>query len=155
MPPGSFPTFPRPSSPGPAAANRTDGLIDPDTPAEACVIQVPGLPANLTLVLSDEFNADGRQFGAAANDSKWTAIDAWYQATQDLEVYKTDAVTTQSERLLAPSHKHAHAWMLLLSDGECCSAEPQGVDRRYLVLSLATPPPRPDPPPMLLQTAAW
>lgn len=79
----------------PAAPNAPTSFIDADTPGEACIKQVSGLPGDLVLTFSDEFNQAGRGFAATANDSKWTALDVWYLPTADEEVYKPDAVTTR------------------------------------------------------------
>lgn len=83
------------STPIAAPGASADALIDPDTPADACTKQVPGVASALQLVFSDEFNAPGRNLAAAGNDSRWTAVDLWYLPTDDQEVYKPDAVTTR------------------------------------------------------------
>ncbi|KAF2089432.1 glycoside hydrolase family 16 protein [Saccharata proteae CBS 121410] len=79
--------------------NRTAirNLIDPDTPESARTrIGVNG--QELELVFSDEFNTPNRTF-YPGDDSYWTAQDLWYGATQDLEWYDPDAVTTYNGAL--------------------------------------------------------
>jgi beta-glucanase (GH16 family) len=49
--------------------------------------------STLNLVFSDEFNDDNRTF-YPGDDPFWTAPNIWYGATQDLEWYDPDAVTT-------------------------------------------------------------
>jgi len=68
------------------------GLIDPDTPKSA-MTRKSFLGEDLALVFSDEFNVPNRTF-YAGDDPFWTAPDFWYGATQDLEWYGPDAVTT-------------------------------------------------------------
>ncbi len=68
------------------------GLIDPDTPKSA-MTRKSFLGEDLALVFSDEFNVPNRTF-YAGDDPFWTAPDFWYGATQDLEWYDPDAVTT-------------------------------------------------------------
>ncbi|KAI5948979.1 SKN1 [Candida theae] len=67
-------------------------LIDPDTPAEA-LTNVGQDGRTWKLVFSDEFNAEGRTF-YDGDDQFFTAPDFHYAATQDLEWYDPDAVTT-------------------------------------------------------------
>lgn len=59
----------------------------PHPPALPC----PHPPSTPQLVFSDEFEADGRSFGAAG-DPRWTAGAFWYGSTQDLEVYRPEQV---------------------------------------------------------------
>jgi beta-glucanase (GH16 family) len=44
-------------------------------------------------VFSDEFNEDNRTF-YPGDDPFWTGADIWYGATQDMEWYDPDAITT-------------------------------------------------------------
>ncbi|KAF1811789.1 beta-glucan synthesis-associated [Eremomyces bilateralis CBS 781.70] len=68
------------------------GLIDPDTPSHAKTRKsVDG--SDLILVFSDEFNDNNRTF-YPGDDPYFFAPDFWYGATQDLEWYDPDAVTT-------------------------------------------------------------
>lgn len=72
--------------------NVRTGLIDPDTPKSA-MARKSFLGEDLALVFSDEFTIPNRTF-YAGDDPFWTAPDFWYGATQDLEWYSPDAVTT-------------------------------------------------------------
>lgn len=82
----------------PLMSNIRTGLIDPDTPSSAMtkVSQVDG--KTLNLVFSDEFNDDDRTF-YPEDDPYFYAFDGWYGATQDLEWYDPDAVTTSGGSL--------------------------------------------------------
>lgn len=76
----------------PLMSNVRKGLIDPDTPQDAMTrTAYDGSPMNL--VFSDEFNQQNRTF-YPGDDPFWFGLDAWYGATQDLEWYDPDAVTT-------------------------------------------------------------
>lgn len=73
-------------------------MIDPDTPTSAYTKQsVHG--KQYKLVFSDEFNQDGRTF-YNGDDQFWEAVDIWYGATQDLEWYDPDAITTKNGSLV-------------------------------------------------------
>lgn len=72
--------------------NVRTGLIDPDTPKSA-LTRKSFLGEDLALVFSDEFSRPNRTF-YPGDDPYWTAPDFWYGATQDLERYDPDAVTT-------------------------------------------------------------
>ena len=68
------------------------GLVDPDTPEDAKTRQgVDG--STLKLVFSDEFNAQNRTF-FPGDDPFFFGFEGWYGATQDLEWYDPDAITT-------------------------------------------------------------
>ncbi|KAI9736106.1 MAG: hypothetical protein M1818_006282 [Claussenomyces sp. TS43310] len=83
----------------PLLANVRQGLIDPDTPSDAMTrTSLSGL-ANLKLAFSDEFKTPNRSFWPG-DDPFWTAANLWYGATQDLEWYDPDAVTTYGDALL-------------------------------------------------------
>ena len=72
--------------------NVRTGLIDPDTPQSAMTrTAIDGTPMNL--VFSDEFNAQNRTF-YPGDDPYFYAWEGWYGATQDLEWYDPDAITT-------------------------------------------------------------
>jgi beta-glucanase (GH16 family) len=73
--------------------NVRKGLIDPDTPASAKTRKSTFDGSTLNLVFSDEFNENNRTF-YPGDDPYWTAPDIWYGATQDMEWYDPDAVTT-------------------------------------------------------------
>ncbi|KAF2476163.1 beta-glucan synthesis-associated [Lindgomyces ingoldianus] len=76
----------------PLLKNIRTGLIDPDTPQSAKTIT--GLHGDeYVLVFSDEFNNNNRTF-YEGDDPFWFAPDIWYGATQDLDWYDPDAVTT-------------------------------------------------------------
>lgn len=72
--------------------NIRTGLIDPETPKSA-MTRKSFLGEDLVLVFSDEFTKPNRTF-YEGDDPFWTAPDFWYGATQDLEWYDPDAVTT-------------------------------------------------------------
>ncbi|KAA8904171.1 beta-glucan synthesis-associated [Sphaerosporella brunnea] len=73
-------------------------LIDPDTPAYAMTRKSVLGQGNLMLVFSDEFNVDGRTF-YEGDDQFWQAADFHYAATNDLEWYDPDAITTANGTL--------------------------------------------------------
>ena len=77
-----------------ALGSTATGFIDPATPFEACAVQRctkyvadPGEKSvcdvespdlsSMQLVFSDEFNAEGRDFGVGAKDPRWTAERLW------------------------------------------------------------------------------
>ncbi|KAL5371868.1 hypothetical protein DPSP01_013933 [Paraphaeosphaeria sporulosa] len=68
------------------------GLIDPDTPEHARR-KLGEFYDEYELVFSDEFNVNNRTF-YEGDDPFFFAPDIWYGATQDLEWYDPDAVTT-------------------------------------------------------------
>jgi len=68
-------------------------LVDPDTPTVARTRKsTDGKMYNL--VFSDEFNQPNRTF-YPNDDQFWEAVNIWYGATQDLEWYDPDAITTK------------------------------------------------------------
>uniref|UniRef100_A0A7S1JEU0 GH16 domain-containing protein n=1 Tax=Eutreptiella gymnastica TaxID=73025 RepID=A0A7S1JEU0_9EUGL len=67
-------------------------LIDPETPASARTATLGG--QTLTLVLSDEFNTDGRSF-APGRDRKWEAVEAHDSDTTHDVTYTPESVTTE------------------------------------------------------------
>lgn len=76
----------------PLLQNMRRGLIDPDTPTDAMTrTAIDGSVYNL--VFSDEFNAQNRTF-YPGDDPYFFGFDGWYGATQDLEWYDPDAITT-------------------------------------------------------------
>jgi beta-glucanase (GH16 family) len=76
----------------PLLQNVRIGLIDPDTPESAMTMESHN-GDEFELVFSDEFNDNNRTF-YEGDDPFWYAPDIWYGATQDLEWYDPDAVTT-------------------------------------------------------------
>ncbi|KAI1007188.1 Beta-glucan synthesis-associated protein [Podosphaera aphanis] len=82
----------------PLLENVRTGLIDPDTPLNAKTRTSAIDGSSLNLVFSDEFNEDNRTF-YHGDDPFWTAADIWYGATQDLEWYDPDAITTSGGTL--------------------------------------------------------
>ena len=82
----------------PLNQNVRRGLIDEDTPRSAYTRQSTFDSSVLKLVFSDEFNTPNRTF-YPGDDPYWTAPDIWYGATQDLEWYDPDAVTTANGTL--------------------------------------------------------
>ncbi|CAA7263155.1 unnamed protein product [Cyclocybe aegerita] len=85
------------------------GLIDQDTPREAYTRPswVSG-QQDMQLVFSDEFNVDGRTF-YPGDDPYWEAVDLHYWATNNLEWYDPEAITTQDGSLVITfSQKQTH-----------------------------------------------
>ncbi|KAL4424790.1 hypothetical protein ABPG77_000830 [Micractinium sp. CCAP 211/92] len=93
------------------AASELDGpqptteWIDEATPNSSCTASPcfgvnsntsadPACSEVLQLVFSDEFEAPGQQFDVAASNPRWTAERMWYGATEDIEVYVPQQVTT-------------------------------------------------------------
>jgi beta-glucanase (GH16 family) len=76
----------------PLLENIRQTLIDPDTPDHA-MTKKGEFGDEFVLVFSDEFNQPNRTF-YEGDDPYWSAPDIWYGATQDLEWYDPDAVTT-------------------------------------------------------------
>ncbi|EDK44595.1 beta-glucan synthesis-associated protein KRE6 [Lodderomyces elongisporus NRRL YB-4239] len=72
-------------------------LVDPDTP-ESALTNIGQDGRVWKLVFSDEFNVEGRTF-YDGDDQFFTAPDLHYAATQDLEWYDPDAVTTRNGTL--------------------------------------------------------
>jgi beta-glucanase (GH16 family) len=73
-------------------------LVDKDTP-EAAHTRSGNDGEPYSLVFSDEFNVAGRSFWPG-DDPYWTAADLWYWATNDMEWYTPNAVTTADGALL-------------------------------------------------------
>lgn len=80
-----------------ALQNIRTGLIDPDTP-DSVMSKIGEFGDEYELVFSDEFNKDNRTF-YEGDDPYFYAGDFWYGATQDLEWYDPDAVTTKDGTL--------------------------------------------------------
>jgi beta-glucanase (GH16 family) len=78
--------------------NARTSLVDPDTPQIAKTRKSTFDGSTLNLVFSDEFNKNNRTF-YPGDDPYWTAPDMWYGATQDMEWYDPDAVTTRDGTL--------------------------------------------------------
>lgn len=76
----------------PLLQNMRSGLVDPDTPDYA-MQKLGEFGDEYELVFSDEFNDPNRTF-YEGDDPYFFAPDIWYGATQDLEWYDPDAVTT-------------------------------------------------------------
>ncbi|KAF9481835.1 glycoside hydrolase family 16 protein [Pholiota conissans] len=75
------------------------GLIDLDTPQEAHHKLSHRDGSQMTLVFSDEFNTDGRTF-YPGQDPYWEAEDLHYWATNNLEWYDPEAITTEGGALV-------------------------------------------------------
>ncbi|KAK9350229.1 beta-glucan synthesis-associated protein-domain-containing protein [Lipomyces doorenjongii] len=73
-------------------------LVDPDTP-DSALTRLSKDGKTMKLVFSDEFNKDGRTF-YNQEDQFWQAVDLNYAATNDLEWYDPDAVTTANGTLV-------------------------------------------------------
>ncbi|KAF9452398.1 glycoside hydrolase family 16 protein [Macrolepiota fuliginosa MF-IS2] len=85
------------------------GLIDLDTPKEAYTIPSWNDPSKpMQLIFSDEFNVDGRTF-YPGDDPYWEAVDLHYWATNNLEWYDPEAITTENGSLVITlSQKETH-----------------------------------------------
>ncbi|KAF9479722.1 glycoside hydrolase family 16 protein [Pholiota conissans] len=85
------------------------GLIDRDTPSDAYTkVSYVNSEKELQLVFSDEFNVDGRSF-YPGDDPYWEAVDLHYWATNNLEWYDPEAVTTKNGALeITLSQKETH-----------------------------------------------
>lgn len=85
------------------------GLIDQDTPqAMHTKTSWADGKTEMRLVFSDEFNTDGRSF-YPGDDPYWEAVDLHYWATNNLEWYDPEAVTTQGGSLVITlSQKETH-----------------------------------------------
>ncbi|KAF8969431.1 glycoside hydrolase family 16 protein [Flammula alnicola] len=84
------------------------GLIDLDTPQEAYMKSSIRDGSQMLLVFSDEFNTDGRTF-YPGDDPYWEAGDLHYWATNNLEWYDPEAVTTEGGSLVITfSEKDTH-----------------------------------------------
>ncbi|KAF8204724.1 glucosidase [Pholiota molesta] len=75
------------------------GLIDLDTPQEAHTKLSIRDGSEMMLVFSDEFNVDGRTF-YPGDDPYWQAEDLHYWATNNLEWYDPEAITTEGGALV-------------------------------------------------------
>jgi len=99
-------------------------LVDPDTPESAMTRKSTFDDTDLQLVFSDEFTKPGRTF-FPGDDPFWTAPDIWYGATQDLEWYDPDAVTTGNGTLQLkldkfPNHNLEYRSGMLNSWNQLC-----------------------------------
>ncbi|KAI5842865.1 beta-glucan synthesis-associated [Tricharina praecox] len=99
-------------------------LIDPDTPKYAMTRDSVLGQGKLKLVFSDEFNQDGRTF-YEGDDQFWQAADFHYAATNDLEWYDPDAITTANGTLqikmqAIPNHNLDYRSGMLQSWNKMC-----------------------------------
>jgi beta-glucan synthesis-associated protein KRE6 len=104
--------------------NSRTGLIDPETPDSAKVRKSTFDGADLHLVFSDEFNQNNRTF-YPGDDPYWTAPNIWYGATQDMDWYDPDAVTTYDGTLQLrldqfPNHNLLYRSGMLNSWNQMC-----------------------------------
>ncbi|KAM3077179.1 beta-glucan synthesis-associated protein [Clarireedia jacksonii] len=108
----------------PLFKNVRKSLRDPDTPSNAMTRKSTFDGSTLNLVFSDEFNHDGRTF-YPGDDPFWTAPNIWYGATQDMEWYDPDAVTTGNGTLQLrleafPNHNLGYRSGMLNSWNQMC-----------------------------------
>ncbi|GLB34042.1 putative beta-glucan synthesis-associated protein (SKN1) [Lyophyllum shimeji] len=75
------------------------GLIDLETPPDAHFRNSRRDGSQWQLVFSDEFNTDGRSF-YPGDDPYWEAADLHYWATNNLEWYDPEAITTANGSLV-------------------------------------------------------
>ena len=73
-------------------------MIDKDTPSSALTKRSYLNDEEFVLVFSDEFEEDGRTFWAG-DDPYWEAVDLHYWATENLEWYSPEAITTRNGSL--------------------------------------------------------
>uniref|UniRef100_A0A8H7XY82 GH16 domain-containing protein n=1 Tax=Psilocybe cubensis TaxID=181762 RepID=A0A8H7XY82_PSICU len=84
------------------------GLIDLETPKEALIKKSMKDGSDMILVFSDEFNEEGRTF-YPGDDPYWEAEDLHYWATNNLEWYDPEAITTSGGALVITfSEKETH-----------------------------------------------
>lgn len=98
-------------------------LIDPETPEEAKT-RTGYDGEEYELVFSDEFNTDGRTF-YPGDDPFWEGVDLWYGATEDLEWYTPDMITTANGSLVItlehyPNHQLNYRSGMLQSWNKFC-----------------------------------
>jgi beta-glucanase (GH16 family) len=108
----------------PLLRNVRKGLIDPTTPASVKTMKSTFDGSTLNLVFSDEFNDENRTF-YPGDDPFWTAPNIWYGATQDMEWYDPDAVTTGGGTLQLkmdafPNHNLGYRSGMLNSWNQMC-----------------------------------
>lgn len=77
----------------PESEEKENVWIDPDTPTSARTTTSYRDGGTYELVMSDEFNEEGRDF-SDGHDPRWTAIDRPDTVNDPLEYYKADMVTT-------------------------------------------------------------
>ncbi|BFZ57323.1 beta-glucan synthesis-associated protein [Savitreella phatthalungensis] len=94
------------NSTAPMLSHIRTSMIDPDTPQSAYTKQSV-FGKTYKLVFSDEFNQEGRTF-YPGDDQFWEAVDIRYGATQDLEWYDPDAITTRNGSLVIKFEKFAN-----------------------------------------------
>ena len=80
-------------------------LIDDATPSHARTLSTDGVA--YALVMSDEFNEDGRSFEDGM-DPKWTAIEHRDSAAESLVDYHPNMVTTDKGNMVITSAKQKH-----------------------------------------------
>ncbi|KAJ6499903.1 glycoside hydrolase family 16 protein [Mycena vitilis] len=84
------------------------GLIDAETPVEAYSKPSWSTNEEMQLVFSDEFNVEGRSF-YPGDDPYWEAVDLHYWATNNIEWYDPEAITTANGSLVITlSRKDTH-----------------------------------------------
>ncbi|KAJ7770236.1 glycoside hydrolase family 16 protein [Mycena maculata] len=84
------------------------GLIDAETPVDAYTKASWVGNGDMQLVFSDEFNTDGRTF-YPGDDPYWEAVNLHYWATNNLEWYDPEAITTVNGSLVITlSEKATH-----------------------------------------------
>ncbi|KAJ7621167.1 glycoside hydrolase family 16 protein [Roridomyces roridus] len=100
------------------------GLIDLDTPKDAYTITSWHTGKEMTLVFSDEFEADGRTF-YPGDDPYWEAENLHYWSTNNMEWYDPSAVTTAGGALkitlsATPDHDLNYTGGLVTSWNKFC-----------------------------------
>ncbi|KAJ7262167.1 glycoside hydrolase family 16 protein [Mycena haematopus] len=84
------------------------GLIDAETPVDAYTKPSWVGDKEMQLVFSDEFNTDGRTF-YPGDDPYWEAVNLHYWATNNMEWYDPEAITTVNGSLVTTlSRKETH-----------------------------------------------
>jgi hypothetical protein len=86
---------PLPTSPQPPPPPPWEHFIDPDTPSEHHSTVALGDRLRYRLVMSDEFEREGRRFDENENDIRWTAVSRHDYTNDNLAYMTPDAVTTR------------------------------------------------------------
>ena len=82
--------------PSPRAPAPPDGwLVDPDTPFDARRTLGLGDGLEYRLVMSDEFEREGRRFDEESGDPRWTAVRRRDETNEGLAYMTPEAVTTR------------------------------------------------------------
>ena len=121
-PPPAPPAPPAPpgSPPAPPALPLSDCFerewVDVDTPPDACTTTSERDGRVLSLVFSDEFEAEGRTF-ADGQDSRWTAIDHAPNTNAQVNYYNSSLAHTAGGKLRLVSNSDDAVFDTFATDG--------------------------------------